>query len=281
MPAVRNALTSEFGHLREEADAESRAREGCLRRTALLIDRDRIFPTVCCGNRRSQTIGPLNARRRSASGLVGSVGEDFRSRSGIALVDQHLCPSSKHERIGAAGIVGSDRCVDPCRSEQTLNDLGLVPRPKGAYRDQPPGSLRTRDSGPPGVPPLAYRSLSDRATPSSSRRRCTMRACSPGSIEQSRLSPACKRSSCSTERASKASSSGASGRGRCIQRRRISAARGSVTARSLRPRSISSSLGGFRSRRVARTTVALDADPDHSRLGGLPRVRVVRARVRR
>jgi hypothetical protein len=72
----------------------------------------------------------------------------------------------------------------------------------------------------------------------------TMRACSPGSVEQRRISPACKRSSCSMERASKASSSGASGRGRCIQRRRISAARGSETARSRRPRSMSASLGG-------------------------------------
>ena len=70
-----------------------------------------------------------------------------------------------------------------------------------------------------------------------------MRACSPGSIEQSRISPACKRSSCSMERASRASSSGASGRGRCIQRNRISAARGSETARSRKPRSISESEG--------------------------------------
>jgi predicted nucleotidyltransferase component of viral defense system len=47
---------------------------------------------------------------------------------------------------------------------------------------------------------------SDRAAPSSSRRRRTMRACSPGSIEQRRISPACKRSSCSVERASTLSS---------------------------------------------------------------------------
>jgi hypothetical protein len=92
------------------------------------------------------------------SGLVGSVGEEFRSRSGIALVDEHLRPSRKHERKGAASIIGSDRCVDPCRSEQTLNDLRLVPRPKGAYRDLPAHSEaddgdRTRDPqlGKPSV----------------------------------------------------------------------------------------------------------------------------------
>jgi hypothetical protein len=43
-----------------------------------------------------------------------------------------------------------------------------------------------------------------------------------------------------------------SARGRCGQRRRISAARGSETARSRKPRSISASLGGSRLRRVAR-----------------------------
>ena len=75
-------------------------------------------------------------RKKPWSGLVGSVREEFRSRSGIALVDQDLRPSRKHERKGAAGIVGSDRCLDPCRSEQTLNDLRLVPRPIGADRDQ-------------------------------------------------------------------------------------------------------------------------------------------------
>jgi hypothetical protein len=52
--------------------------------------------------------------------------------------------------------------------------------------------------------------------------------------------------------ASKASSSGVSGRGRCSQRNRISAARGSDTARSRKPRSISASLGGSRLRRAAR-----------------------------
>jgi hypothetical protein len=41
-------------------------------------------------------------------------------------------------------------------------------------------------------------------------------------------------------------------RGLCNQRRRISAARGSETALSRRPHSISASLGGLRSRRVAR-----------------------------
>ena len=75
-------------------------------------------------------------RKKPWSGLVGSVREEFRSRSGIALVDQHLRPSRKHERKGAARIVGSDRCLDPCRSEQTLNDLRLVPRPIGSYGDQ-------------------------------------------------------------------------------------------------------------------------------------------------
>jgi hypothetical protein len=57
-------------------------------------------------------------RKKPWSGLVGSVREEFRSRSSIALVDQHLRPSRKHERKGAARIVGSDRCLDPCRSEQ-------------------------------------------------------------------------------------------------------------------------------------------------------------------
>ena len=76
-------------------------------------------------------------RKKPWSGLVGSAREEFRSRSGIARVDQNLRPSRKHERKGAARIVGSDRCLDPCRSEQTLNDLRLVPRPIGADRDQP------------------------------------------------------------------------------------------------------------------------------------------------
>jgi hypothetical protein len=44
----------------------------------------------------------------------------------------------------------------------------------------------------------------------------------------------------------------ARGLGRCNQRSRISAARGSETARARKPRSMSSSEGGLRSRRVAR-----------------------------
>jgi hypothetical protein len=116
-----------------------------------------------------------------------------------------------------------------------------------------------------GGAPLAYRPSSDKATPSSSRRRRTMRACSPGSMEQSRISPACMRSSCSTERASKASSSGASGGGLCIQRNRISAAGGSVTARSRRPRSISASLGGAET-----TCCAAPVPAPRARPGGEP-----------
>jgi hypothetical protein len=72
----------------------------------------------------------------------------------------------------------------------------------------------------------------------------TYAATSVGSMEENDIKQACSRSSCSVESASR-SSSRATGRGRCNQRKRISAARGSVTARSRRPRSISSSLGAF------------------------------------
>jgi hypothetical protein len=81
-----------------------------------------------------------------------------------------------------------------------------------------------------------------------------------GSIEQRRITPACKRSSCPTESASKASDSGAIERGRCSQRSRISAARGLVRARSRRPRSMSASLGGSRSCRPARDVPQLRHD---------------------
>jgi hypothetical protein len=57
--------------------------------------------------------------------------------------------------------------------------------------------------------------------------------------------PAYKRSSCSSDSASRSTHPlFASRPGRCNHRRRISAARGSETARSRKPRSISASLGG-------------------------------------
>ena len=97
-------------------------------------------------------------RKKPWSGLVvGSVREEFRSRSGIALVDQDLRPSRKHERKGAARIVGSDRCLDPCRSEQTLNDLRLVPRPIGADCDQPAHFRRDNRSLSGGVTRACFR----------------------------------------------------------------------------------------------------------------------------
>jgi len=51
-----------------------------------------------------------------------------------------------------------------------------------------------------------------------------------------------------------------SARGRCNQRSRISAARGSVTARSRKPRSISASDGGSLSLRVARPVIRMRRD---------------------
>ncbi len=65
--------------------------------------------------------------------------------------------------------------------------------------------------------------------------------------------PAYKRSSWRSDIESRSTPpTHSSERGRCSQRRRISAARGSETARSRKPRSISASLGGSRLRRVAR-----------------------------
>jgi hypothetical protein len=80
----------------------------------------------------------------------------------------------------------------------------------------------------------------------------TKAASSSEGMEDSRIKPAWRASNCSVDSASSPSSS-VTGRGLCIQRRRISAARGSDTARSRKPRSISASLGGSRSRRLART----------------------------
>ena len=63
----------------------------------------------------------------------------------------------------------------------------------------------------------------------------------------------CKRSSCASDMASRSTPGVASGgRTLCSQRRRISAARGSETARSRKPRSISASEGGSLLLRVAR-----------------------------
>jgi hypothetical protein len=72
------------------------------------------------------------------------------------------------------------------------------------------------------------------------------------SIEASRTRPTCKRSSCASERR-RDPPRGLSWRGLCNQRGRISAARGSETAFSRRPRSISASEGGSLFRRVARS----------------------------
>jgi hypothetical protein len=73
------------------------------------------------------------------------------------------------------------------------------------------------------------------------------------SSEASFTKPACKRSSCVSDMASRSTPGVASGgRTLCSHRRRISAARGSVTAFSRKPRSISASLGASRVRRVAR-----------------------------
>jgi hypothetical protein len=59
---------------------------------------------------RRRSLRAANTPTKQAwSGLVGFASEEFRSRSGIGLVDQHLRPSRKHERIGAARIVSSDR----------------------------------------------------------------------------------------------------------------------------------------------------------------------------
>jgi hypothetical protein len=74
---------------------------------------------------------------------------------------------------------------------------------------------------------------------------------SVGSMEESRIKPAWRDSSCSTDNAS-TPTSWATVAGRCSHLSRISAARGSDTVRSRRPRSMSASLGGLRSRRVAR-----------------------------
>lgn len=64
------------------------------------------------------------------------------------------------------------------------------------------------------------------------------------SIDASFTKPAGKRSSCASERASRSTREVASGeRALCSQRRRISAARGSETVRSRKPRSISASEG--------------------------------------
>jgi hypothetical protein len=73
------------------------------------------------------------------------------------------------------------------------------------------------------------------------------------SIDASRTKPACKRSSCASDMASR-STPGVASRGRtlCSQRSRISAARGSETARSRKPSSICESEGGSRFPRVAR-----------------------------
>ena len=73
------------------------------------------------------------------------------------------------------------------------------------------------------------------------------------SIDASLTNPACKRSSCASDMASRSTPGVASGeRTLCSHLSRISAARGSETALSLRPRSISASEGGSRSRRLAR-----------------------------
>jgi hypothetical protein len=72
------------------------------------------------------------------------------------------------------------------------------------------------------------------------------------SIDASFTKPACKRSSCASDMASRSTPGGLPWRGLCSQRKRISAARGSVTAFSRKPRSISASVGGSLVRRVAR-----------------------------
>jgi hypothetical protein len=64
---------------------------------------------------------------------------------------------------------------------------------------------------------------------------------SSGGMQESRTKPAWRDSSCSTDRTSTLSST-ATGRRRCSHLIRISAARGSVTAFSRKPRSISASL---------------------------------------
>jgi hypothetical protein len=75
------------------------------------------------------------------------------------------------------------------------------------------------------------------------------------SIDASLTRSACKRSSCASEMASRSTPGVASGeRTLCGHLSRISAARGSETVRSLRPRSISASEGGSRSRRLARVS---------------------------
>jgi hypothetical protein len=76
------------------------------------------------------------------------------------------------------------------------------------------------------------------------------------SIDASRTKPECNRSNSRSDIESRSTPpTRSSTRGRCNQRKRTSASRAEVTARSRKPRSISASLGGSRLRRVARAHV--------------------------
>jgi hypothetical protein len=88
--------------------------------------------------------------------------------------------------------------------------------------------------------------------------------------------PAYKRSSWRSDIESRSTPpTRSSARGRCNQRSRISAARGSETARSLSPRSMSASVGGPSRRRLARPEL-VERDEAHMRgvppFGGCSRV---------
>jgi hypothetical protein len=143
------------------------------------------------------------------------------------------------------GLCIQRRRISAARGSVTARSLSRA-RPRRHWAVPGYGELRGRTGHPErrspnlaGVPPPPVdardtsASLRGLIVPAIAPR--TYAATSVGSMEENDIKQACRRSSCSVESASR-SSSGATGRGRCNQRKRISAARGSVTARSRRPR---------------------------------------------
>jgi hypothetical protein len=98
---------------------------------------------------------------------------------------------------------------------------------------------------------LSLRTRYELETGSSPASTCSTSAARTGSSnDASFTNPACNRSSCTSGMASRATPGVTSGGRLCNRRSRISAARGSETARARKPRSISASEGGSRSLRL-------------------------------
>ena len=116
-------------------------------------------------------------------------------------------------------------------SDQSRRDRSIATNRECAGVEAAPSDYETRESQARGVTPPSGQEIRAR----------------------SRTKPACKRSSCVSDMPSRSTPGVASGgRALCNQRRRISAARGSDTARSRKPRSMSASEGGSLLLRVAR-----------------------------